>query len=94
MDPNISLVIPEINAEDIRTITASSLTQTAQLLLAWVPLYPLHKAAGAKRVLLPIRLHQALACLVSQSREEIRWPMLLQVRVTETAPFAYQRQLT
>jgi aspartate-semialdehyde dehydrogenase len=50
MDPEVPLVVPEINPEKIREhkgIIANPNCSTIQMLL---PLYPLHKKAGMKRV--------------------------------------------
>lgn len=51
MDPNVPLIVPEINADAIRThrgIIASPNCSTAIALMA---LYPLHRAFGVKRVI-------------------------------------------
>ncbi len=89
--PKRSASIPEINARISRTITASSLIQTVQPLLAWY-LCPLSRRQVQKRIIAstypgcirrwpswsPTSLKNQMADVVAGKE------------VTETAPFAYQ----
>ena len=53
MDPEVPLIVPEINAEDIKNhkgIIANPNCTTAITLMA---LYPFHKTFGLKRISLP-----------------------------------------
>ncbi len=50
MDPNVPLVIPEINPEEISKHKGIIANPNCSTIILAVPLYPIHKAAGAKRV--------------------------------------------
>lgn len=50
MDPNIPLVIPEINPEEISKHKGIIANPNCSTIIMAVPLYPIHKAAVAKRV--------------------------------------------
>jgi len=70
MDPNVPLVIPEINGADVRDhqgIIANPNCTTAITLMA---LYPLHRAFGVKRVI--ASSYQAVSGTGAQAIEELR----------------------
>ncbi len=50
MDPAVPLVIPEINPEEIFKHKGIIANPNCSTIIMAVPLYPIHKAAGAKRV--------------------------------------------
>lgn len=69
MDPEVPLVIPEINADDIRShkgIIANPNCTTAVTLMA---LYPLHQAFGVKRIV--ASSYQAVSGTGAQAIEEL-----------------------
>ncbi len=69
-DPNVPLVVPEINAEDAKThkgIIANPNCTTAVTLMA---LHPLHKAFGVRRVI--ASSYQAVSGTGAQAIEELR----------------------
>lgn len=51
MDPDVPLVIPEINADEIRKHKGIIANPNCSTIIMAVPLYPLHKAARAKRII-------------------------------------------
>lgn len=51
MEPDIPLVIPEINADEIKKHKGIIANPNCSTIIMAVPLYPLHKAARAKRVI-------------------------------------------
>lgn len=51
MEPGIPLVIPEINADEIKKHKGIIANPNCSTIILAVPLYPLHKAARAKRVI-------------------------------------------
>jgi len=70
MDPNVPLVVPEINGEDVKGhkgIIANPNCTTAITLMA---LQPLHKAFGVKRVI--ASSYQAVSGTGAQAIEELR----------------------
>jgi aspartate-semialdehyde dehydrogenase len=70
MDPAVPLVVPEINAADVRThrgIIANPNCTTAITLMA---LYPLHRAFGAKRIF--ASSYQAVSGTGAKAIEELR----------------------
>ena len=50
MDPKVPLVVPEINAEAIRTHSGIIANPNCTTIISLMPLYPLHKAFGLKRI--------------------------------------------
>ena len=70
MDPSVPLIIPEINAEDVRGhkgIIANPNCTTAVTLMA---LYPLHQAFGVKRIF--ASSYQAVSGTGAKAIEELR----------------------
>ncbi len=50
MDPDVPLVIPEINGEDVRTHSGLIANPNCTTAVALMALYPLHRAFGVRRV--------------------------------------------
>jgi len=83
MDPHVPLVIPEINAEDVRQnrgIIANPNCTTTVMLMA---LYPLHRVFGARRVF--ATSFQAVSGSGARGIEELK----RQVTAKDTAPEHY-----
>jgi aspartate-semialdehyde dehydrogenase len=51
MDPNVPLIVPEINPEDIHWHKGIIANPNCSTIIANVPLWPLHKAFGVKRLI-------------------------------------------
>ncbi len=51
MDPNVPLVVPEVNAEDLKKHKGIIANPNCSTIIAMVPLKPLHDYAGLKRVI-------------------------------------------
>lgn len=70
MDPNVPLVVPEINPEKIKEhkgIIANPNCSTIQML---VPLYPLHRKAGIKRIF--VATYQSVSGYGRSAVEELK----------------------
>ena len=91
MDPNVPLVIPEINAEDIKNHNGIISNPNCATIIGLVPLYPLHKTAGAKRIIASTYQAASGAGLPGLTSLKNQMADVVAGReVTETAPFAYQ----
>ena len=51
MDPNVPLVVPEVNAEDLRKHNGIIANPNCSTIIAMVPAKPLHDFAGIKRII-------------------------------------------
>ena len=91
LDEDVPLIIPEINAQDIKNHHGIIANPNCATIIGLVPLWPLHKAAGVKRLIVSTyqaasgaglpglkELEREMACLVSSES------------VGKTTPFAYQ----
>ena len=92
LEPDVPLVIPEINAADIanhpRNIIANPNCAT---IIGLVPTYPLHQAAGLKRLI--VSTYQAASGAGMPGLKELERESRVLAEggeVGETAPFAYQ----
>ena len=92
LDPDVPLVIPEINAEDIanhpRNIIANPNCAT---IIGLVPTWPLHKAAGLRRMI--VSTYQAASGAGMPGLRELQREMGVVANggeMGETSPFAYQ----
>ncbi len=92
LDPDVPLVVPEINPEDIqnhpRNIIANPNCAT---IIGLVPTYPLHKAAGLKRMI--VSTYQAASGAGMPSLTELTRELKVLAEggeVGDTSPFAYQ----
>ncbi len=92
LDPDVPLVVPEINSEDIqnhpRNIIANPNCAT---IIGLVPTYPLHKAAGLKRMI--VSTYQAASGAGMPGLTELTRELKVLAEggeVGDTSPFAYQ----
>ena len=92
LEPDVPLVIPEINGADIanhpRNIIANPNCAT---IIGLVPTYPLHQAAGLKRLI--VSTYQAASGAGMPGLKELERESRVLAEggeVGETAPFAYQ----
>jgi len=92
LDPDVPLVVPEINPEDIqnhpRNIIANPNCAT---IIGLVPTYPLHKAAGLKRMI--VSTYQAASGAGMPGLTELKRELKVLAdggEVGDTSPFAYQ----
>ena len=92
LDPDVPLVVPEINPEDIqnhpRNIIANPNCAT---IIGLVPTYPLHKAAGLKRMI--VSTYQAASGAGLPGLTELTRELKVLAEggeVGDTSPFAYQ----
>ncbi len=91
LDANVPLVIPEINAEDVAWHEGIISNPNCATIIALVPLWPLHEAAGMKRLV--VSTYQAASGAGMPSLTELEREMGLVAagdEVGDTAPFAYQ----
>jgi len=88
---DVPLVIPEINAEDVSWHSGIISNPNCATIIALVPLWPLHKAAGMKRLI--VSTYQAASGAGMPGLTELQREMGVIANggeVGETAPFAYQ----
>lgn len=92
LDPDVPLVVPEINPEDIqnhpRNIIANPNCAT---IIGLVPTYPLHKAAGLKRMI--VSTYQAASGAGMPGLTELTRELKVLAEggeIGDTSPFAYQ----
>lgn len=92
LDPDVPLVVPEINPEDIqnhpRNIIANPNCAT---IIGLVPTYPLHMAAGLKRMI--VSTYQAASGAGMPGLTELTRELKVLAEggeVGDTSPFAYQ----
>jgi aspartate-semialdehyde dehydrogenase len=70
MDPTVPLVIPEVNPQAIKGHKGIIANPNCSTIIMLVPLYPLHKAIGIKRV--QACTYQAASGAGAQAMEELR----------------------
>jgi aspartate-semialdehyde dehydrogenase len=70
MDPKVPLVVPEINPEAVKTHQGIIANPNCSTIAMVVPLYPLHKAFGVKRV--HVATYQAASGAGAAAMEELR----------------------
>ncbi len=91
LDQNVPLVIPEINAEDIKGHHGIIANPNCATIIGLVPLWPLHQAAGVKRLI--VSTYQAASGAGLPGLKELEREMACLVAsepIEKTAPFAYQ----
>ena len=92
LDPDVPLVVPEINAADIANHPRGIISNpNCATIIGLVPVWPLHQAAGVKRLV--VSTYQAASGAgIAGMRELEREQRALAAGepVGETAPFAYQ----
>lgn len=70
MDPEIPLVVPEINAEDIPKNKGIIANPNCSTIIALVPLWPIHKVARIKRIV--AATYQAASGAGAKAMEELK----------------------
>lgn len=91
LQDDVPLVIPEINAEDVKWHNGIISNPNCATIIALVPLWPLHQAAGMKRLV--VSTYQAASGAGMPGLVELEREMGVVAvggEVGETAPFAYQ----
>ena len=91
LQDDVPLVIPEINAEDVKWHNGIISNPNCATIIALVPLWPLHQAAGMKRLV--VSTYQAASGAGMPGLVELEREMGVVAaggEVEETAPFAYQ----
>ena len=91
LDPDVPLVIPEINGEDVAWHKGIISNPNCATIIGLVPLAPLHKAAGLKRVI--ASTYQAASGAGKPGLDELDRELTCVVNgeeVGESKPFAYQ----
>jgi aspartate-semialdehyde dehydrogenase len=88
---DVPLVIPEINAEDVKWHNGIISNPNCATIIALVPLWPLHQAAGMRRLV--VSTYQAASGAGMPGLTELEREMGIVAaggEVGETKPFAYQ----
>ena len=91
MDADVPLVIPEINGQDVKWHNGIISNPNCATIIGLVPLWPLHEAAGLKRII--ASTYQAASGAGKPGLDELQREMAAIAAgepVGETAPFAYQ----
>ena len=91
LDENVPLVIPEINAEDIKNHKGIISNPNCATIIGLVPLYPLHKVAGIKRII--VSTYQAASGAGLPGLTSLQQQMadvVANKKVENPSPFAYQ----
>ena len=91
MEPDVPLVVPEVNPEDIRQhngIIANPNCSTIQLVVA---LYPLHKVNPIKRII--VDTYQAVSGTGSAAVEELRVQSKQVMEGQDAVPHVYPHQI-
>jgi aspartate-semialdehyde dehydrogenase len=91
IEPDVPLVVPEINPEDIRKhkgIIANPNCSTIQMVVA---LYPLHKVNPIKRII--VDTYQAVAGTGVKAVEELKTQVAQVLEGKETIPHVYPHQI-
>ena len=91
LDENVPLVIPEINAEDIKKHKGIISNPNCATIIGLVPLYPLHKVAGVKRIIASTYQAASGAGLPGlTSLQQQMADVVANKKVENPSPFAYQ----
>lgn len=69
MDPEVPLVIPEINPKDIKKNKGVIANPNCSTIIMLVPVYPIHKAFGVKRIL--VSTYQAASGAGAKAMKEL-----------------------
>ncbi len=91
LQDDVPLVIPEINADDVKWHNGIISNPNCATIIALVPLWPLHQAAGMKRLV--VSTYQAASGAGMPGLTELEREMGIVAaggEIGETAPFAYQ----
>jgi aspartate-semialdehyde dehydrogenase len=91
MDEDVPLVIPEINADDVKWHKGFISNPNCATIIGLVPLWPLHQAAGLQRII--ASTYQAASGAGKPGLDELVRELACVAAgepVGETKPFAYQ----
>ncbi len=91
LEPDVPLVIPEINADDVKWHNGIIANPNCATIIGLVPLWPLHQAAGLTRII--ASTYQAASGAGKPGLDELQREMAALVAgepVGDTKPFAYQ----
>lgn len=92
LDPDVPLVVPEINSEDIKNHPRNIIANpNCATIIGLVPTYPLHKAAGLKCMI--VSTYQAASGAGMPGLTELTRELKVLAEggeVGDTSPFAYQ----
>ena len=91
LDKDVPLVIPEINASDVKWHNGIISNPNCSTIIALVPLWPLHEVAGMRRLV--VSTYQAASGAGMPGLTELEREMGVVAsggEVGQTAPFAYQ----
>lgn len=70
MDPNVPLIVPEVNPQDVKKHKGIIANPNCTTIIMSIPLFPLHKAFGVKRV--SVCTYQAASGAGAVAMEELR----------------------
>ncbi len=91
LDEDVPLVVPEINAEDVKWHHGIISNPNCATIIGLLPVWPLHQVAGVKRLV--VSTYQAASGAGMPGLTELQREMAAVAAgepVGETAPFAYQ----
>lgn len=90
MDPQVPLVVPEVNADDIAKHRGIIANPNCSTIIALVPLSPLHRAAGIKRLV--ASTYQAVSGAGRAGQEELerQTRAYAEGRAMDVSAFQYQ----
>ncbi|MCX6599995.1 MAG: aspartate-semialdehyde dehydrogenase, partial [bacterium] len=91
MDDGVPLVVPEINPEKIREHKGIIANPNCTTIIMVVPIYPLHKAAKIKRIV--VSTYQAVSGTGQKAIEELREQVLLALAGKPVTPKVYKYQI-
>ena len=69
MKPDVPLVVPEINADDLKNHKGIIAVPNCSAIIMGVPLWPLHKAAGIERII--VSTYQSASGAGAQAMAEL-----------------------
>jgi len=70
MDPEVPLVVPEINPEDIRSHKGIIANPNCSTIIMAVPIFPIHKKAGVRRII--VSTYQSVSGAGARAIAELR----------------------
>ena len=91
MDDGVPLVVPEINPEMIRTHKGIIANPNCSTIIMVVPIYPLHKAARIKRIV--VSTYQAVSGTGQKAIEELKEQVPLVMAGKPVTPKVYKYQI-
>ncbi len=91
MDEGVPLVVPEINAQEIFKHKGVIANPNCSTIIMVVPIYPLHKAAKIKRII--VSTYQAVSGTGQKAIEELREQVPLVLAGKPVKPSVYKYQI-